>query len=250
MMKILVCIDIVPDTTARIEPSADSLTAELSQVQWVINPWDELALTRAVELREKHPEIFESITVIHAGSSTAEPAMRKALAIGADKAVRIDTAVKGPWQLAHQVADYIKSESFDLILAGIESSVDNASATGHITASLCDFPVISNVVSIKVDEKRLVLVQESSSGQETLEVEPPLVAVVQKGVAIEPRIPSMRGIMQARSKPFEVRKAIDCDPLEEIINLEKPPARAACKMIDPEDMDQLVKLLQNESKVL
>lgn len=249
-MKILVCISNVPDTTTSIQIGPDGKSADLSQVKWIINPWDELALTRAVELREKHGDVFESLTVISVGEKEADGTLRKALAVGADRAIRVDTAATGNFQVAHQIAEVIKKEGFDLVLTGIESSDFNGSATGFILGYLCGMPVASNVSSLTVEQGKITLVQETDSGRETVSMTPPLLAVVQKGIAIEPKIPAMRGIMLARNKPLDVVQAVEYNSADQITAMELPPPKEACKMIDEDNIGELVQLLQNESKVI
>ena len=249
-MKILVCISNVPDTTTRIQLDKEGKSASLEQVQWIINPWDELALTRAVELKEQHGQLFESLTVVTVGTTRCEPTLRKALAVGADRAVRIDAEARDAWQVAQQITALMMDESFDLVLAGIESSDYNGSSVGAMVGALTGQTIASNVSSVEADEGGFTVVQETDSGRETLYIKPPLLAVVQKGVAIDPRIPAMRGIMLARQKPLDVRKPSAVEPLQRITAMELPPPRAACRMLAPDKMDELVSLLQNESKVL
>ena len=247
-MKILVCISVVPDTTTRIQLAGDGRTADMSQVQWIINPWDELALTRAVELREKQSDLFESVTVLTVGQQPAEAVLRKALAVGADQAIRIAFSPVDSWQTASQIAEVIREEKPGLVLCGIESSDYNSSATGAMAAALAGYPLASNVSSLEADEKGIILVQETSNSRETIRMSPPLLAVVQKGIALEPRIPAMRGIMLARQKPLAVRHPIDISYIGEIMSMELPPQKAACRMSDAENLDELVQELRNVTK--
>jgi electron transfer flavoprotein beta subunit len=249
-MKILVCISNVPDTTTRIRLAGDGKSADLDQVQWVINPWDELALTRAVELKEQHPDLFESLTVVTVGSSLCEPTLRKALAVGADRAVRINSPAADAWQVAREIADLINAESFDLVLTGIESSDYNSGSVGAMVGAISGLTIASNVSSVEADREGFTVVQETDSGRETLRIKPPLLAVAQKGIAIAPRIPAMRGIMLARQKPLDIKEPDAAEPLQQIIAMELPPPKSACRMIAPDNIDELITLLQTESKVL
>jgi electron transfer flavoprotein beta subunit len=249
-MKILVCISNVPDTTTKIKFQEGNTRLDTAGIQWVINPWDELSLTRALELRDDASTGVKSITVAHVGGPGSEPTIRKALAIGADDAIRVNAEADDAYYVAWQLAAAIKKEQFDIIICGIESSDFNGSLVGGMIAELLDIPSVSAVSSIKIEGGIPVLTREIDGGRETINVQTPFVAIVQKGITKEPRIAAMRGIMMARTKPIKVYEAEQCDKFTEIVSFEKPAARAACKFVDAENPKQLVELLQNEAKVI
>jgi electron transfer flavoprotein beta subunit len=249
-MNILVCISNVPDTTTRIKYTADNKAVDYSGVQWIINPWDELALTRAIELKEANPSLVQKITVITVGKPDVEPTLRKALACGADEAIRVDAAGMDSFFTAIQLADAVKTEPFDLILCGIESSDYNNAAVGGMLAELLDRTSVSAVSSLLLEDNKVKVTREIDGGKQILEIETPAVFIVQKGIAINPRIPSMRGIMTARTKQLRVVQATDADTPSRVITYQAPPQKSACKMIDPENMDELAHLLHNEARVI
>ena len=249
-MKILVCISNVPDTTTKIKFAEGNTSIDTTGIQWVINPWDELSLTRALELKDDADSGIKSVTVIHVGPAAAEPTIRKALAIGADDAIRVNAISSDSWFVAEQIAEVIKKEQFDLILCGIESSDYNGSTVGGMISEFLEIPSVSAVSGIKIENGQPVITREIDGGKEVVSVPVPFVAIVQKGIAKEPRIAAMRGIMMARSKPVKVVEPIQVEPLTQIVEFEKPAPRAACKFIDAENPAQLLELLQNEAKVI
>ncbi len=249
-MKILVCVSNVPDTTTRIKLSGDQSAVDLAGVQWIINPWDELALTRALELKEASGGKIEKITVISVGEKTAEPTMRKALAIGADDAIRVDATPGDAFAVAHEISQAVKDESYDIILCGIESSDYNGSAMGGMLSEFLSLPSVSSVSKLDIEGDQVKVNREISGGYEVVEPEMPFVAIVQKGIAKEPRIPSMRGIMMARKKPLKVVESCGAEALTAFTAYQPPQAKAACKMIDADNVAELVDLLHNEAKII
>ncbi|MGC1392364.1 MAG: electron transfer flavoprotein subunit beta/FixA family protein [Bacteroidales bacterium] len=249
-MKILVCISNVPDTTTKIKFAEGNTSIDIAGIQWVINPWDELSLTRALELKDDAANGIKSVTVIHVGQATAEPTIRKALAIGADDAIRINALSSDAYFVAAQIAEVIKKEQFDIIMCGIESSDFNGSAVGGMISEFLGIPSVSAVSGIKFENGQPVMIREIDGGKEVVTVPVPFVAIVQKGIAKEPRIAAMRGIMMARSKPVRLIEPFAFDPLTQILEFEKPVPRAACKFIDDDNPVQLLDLLQNEAKVI
>ena len=249
-MKILVCLGHVPDTTTKVKFVENSTKFDQTGVQWVINPWDELALTRALEIKEDGGNPVSSVTVITVGDISVEPTIRKALAIGADNGIRVDIQAADSGVVAVQIAEVIKNDPYDLILCGIESSDYNGAAVGGMLAEHLDYPSVSSVSSIKYEGDTLELNREIDDGFETITCPTPFVAVVQKGITKEPRIPAMRGIMMARKKPLAVLSPIDSEVLTEFLNFTLPEAKPPCKMVDPENVGELVDLLRNEAKVL
>jgi electron transfer flavoprotein beta subunit len=249
-MKILVCISNVPDTTTKVKFIDDFKKLDTAGIQWVINPWDELSLTRALELKDDTTNNIQSVTVIHVGLVGSEPTIRKALAIGADDAIRINAEPSDSYFVAAQIAAVLKQEAYDLILCGIESSDFNGSTVGGMLAECLDYPSVSSVSGIKIENGQPVLTREIDGGKEIVTLASPLVAIVQKGIAKEPRIAAMRGIMMARTKPLKVVEPVALESLTEVVNFEMPKPRAACKYVDPENPKQLVELLQNEAKII
>ena len=250
-MKIFVCLANVPDTTTKIRFTENNTKFDTSGVQWVINPWDELALTRAMEIKEDASNAVDHVTVVTVGTAMTEPTIRKALAIGADDAVRIDVEPVDSYVVAFQLAEYFKTVTDDhFIMAGIETSDYNGSAVGGMLAELIAMPSVSAVSGIQMDGTAISLSREIDGGVEKIEIAAPFVAIVQKGIAIDPRIPAMRGIMMARKKPLNVISPAPMEALTSMNEFELPKPKPPCKMIDPEEAKSLVDLLQNEAKVL
>ena len=249
-MKILICLSNVPDTTTKAKFVNNNTAFDTTGVQWIINPWDELALTRAIELKQDAANSIENITVITVGAKDAEPTIRKALAIGADDAVRIDAEPKDAYYVAAQIAEYLKSNPFDLIFTGIESADHNGSAVGGMVAEFLNAPSVSAVSGINITGGQTKITRDIDGGHEDVTVELPAVLTVQKGIAKEPMIAAMRGIMMARKKPLNVVAPVEIEALTDVVNFEMPQPKAACKMIEPENVKELVNLLQNEAKVL
>ena len=246
-MNILVCVSNVPDTTTKVKFNGTELEAE--GVQWILNPWDELALTRALELKESGAGI-DKISIATVGAIGVEPTMRKALAIGADDAFRVDTEPKDSYFTAAQLAEVVKAGNYDLIMTGYESADFNGIAIGAMLAELLGYPSIGAVTAVNIVDGKLQIDREIDGGKEVLSTESPVVVSVQKGIAIDPRIPAMRGIMMARRKPLKVMAAVEVDILTEIVEIELPQAKAAVKMFDAEDAKGLVEALRNEANVI
>jgi electron transfer flavoprotein beta subunit len=249
-MKILVCISNVPDTTTKIKFAPGNTSIDTTGIQWVINPWDELSLTRALELKDDATNGIKSVTVVHVGPATSEPTIRKALAIGADDAVRVNAEPLDSYFTAAQIAEVVKKEQFDVIMCGIESSDYNGSTVGGMVAEFLGIPSVSAVSGLKFENGKPVLTREIDGGKENVTVPVPFVAIVQKGIAKEPRIAAMRGIMMARTKPVKLVEPAAFEPLTQVLEYEKPAPRAACKYIDAENPRQLIEMLQNEAKVI
>ncbi len=249
-MKVLVCISNVPDTTTKVKFTDNNTKFDANGVQWVINPWDELALTRALELKDNAASGVKSVTVVHVGLATAEPTIRKALAIGADDAIRVNLEPSDAYQVAAQIAEVVKTEQYDVVLCGIESSDFNGSTVGSMIAEFLQYPSVSAVSGLSFENGQAVITREIDGGKESVSVPTPFVAVVQKGIAKEPRIAAMRGIMQARTKPIKVVEPVAVDALTEVVSFEPPQPRAKCVFVDADNPAQLVELLQNEAKVI
>ena len=246
-MKILVCISKSPDTTSKISFTDNSTKFDENGVQYIVNPYDEwYALVRALEIKEANGG---NVTIISVGSAGDEAVIRKALAIGADDAVRIDADPTDAYFTAMQIAEYAKSNGFDLVLTGKETINYNGSQVGGMIAEALDQPFVSLASKLDVNGSTLTLEREINGGLEVVEVNTPAVVSCAKGMA-EQRIPNMRGIMAARTKPLNVVAAVAVDQMTTYVNYTMPNAKSACKMIDPSNMDQLVEFLHNEAKVI
>ena len=249
-MKILVCISHVPDTTTKVKFTDNNTKLDESGIQWIINPWDELSLTRALELKDDSSNGIQSVTVAHVGLAGSEPTIRKALAIGADNAIRINAGPTDAYYVAAQLSEAVKSESFDIVFCGIESSDHNGSTVGGMLAEFLSWPSVSAVSSVQIKDGEAIINREIDGGKETVSLPAPFVAIVQKGIAKEPRIAAMRGIMMARTKPIKVMEPVAAESLTELISYEMPQPRAACKFVAPDDAAQLIDLLKNEAKII
>lgn len=244
------CLSNVPDTTTRVKFINDNKTLDINGIQWVINPWDELSLTRALELKDKAVSGVTSVTVAHVGLISADPTIRKALAIGADDAIRVNADPVDAYYVAAQLSEVIKGNPFDIVLCGIESSDYNGSNVGGMLAEFLGYPSVSSVSNLDIENGEILITREIDGGKEIVSVPAPLVAIVQKGIAKEPRIAAMRGIMMARTKPIKVIEPMNYEPFTEVHVFEMPKPRAACKFIDPDNPKQLIELLQTEAKVI
>lgn len=243
-MKILVCISNVPDTTSKITFTNDNTVFNSQGIQYIINPYDEIALAKAVELAEGGKG---TVTVINVGDNSTEPTIRKALAIGADDAVRVNAAARDAWFVANQIANFAKNNSFDLILTGRESIDYNGAQIAALLGELLNLPSVSIAKKLTIDGNEATIDREIEGGKEVLTVNLPVVVGTAEGVA-EPKIPNMRGIMSARTKPLQVIEPIEVNLLSTISKFETPAARGTVKLV--EEVDQLVQLLHSEAKVI
>ena len=246
--KILVCISKTPDTTAKIAFTDNNTKFDTSGVQWIINPYDEwYALVRAIELKEADTAI--SIHLITVGNADAEPIIRKALALGGDEAIRVNTDSQDGYFIASQIAEVTKKGNYDLVFTGKETIDYNGSSIGGMVAELLDLPFISLATKFEKNGNKAIITREIEGGEEICEVELPLVVSCQKGMA-EARIPNMRGIMAARSKPLNVAEPIAVDSLTKVVGFTLPPPKAGVKMIPADNPEELVRLLHEEAKVI
>ncbi len=246
-MKILVCISKAPDTTSKIAFVDNQTRFDENGVQYIVNPYDEwYALVRALEIKET---LGGNVTIITVGAAGDEAVIRKALAIGADDAVRIDADPTDTYFTAIQISEYAKSNGFDLVLTGKETINYNGSQVGGMIAEALDMPFVSLASKMDVNGSTLTLEREIVGGLQVVEVALPAVVSCAKGMA-EQRIPNMRGIMAARTKPLQVVAPVSVEQLTSYQNYSMPAAKSACKMIDPNNMDELVSLLHNEAKVI
>ncbi|MBP7699246.1 MAG: electron transfer flavoprotein subunit beta/FixA family protein [Saprospiraceae bacterium] len=246
-MKILVCISSVPDTTSKVSFDASGKEFNTNGVQFIMNPYDEwYALVRAVELQEA---LGGTVTAINVGGAANEQIIRKALAIGATDAVRIDAEPKSAYYTAKQIAAYAKDKNFDLIFTGKETIDYNGSEVGAMLSELLDLPYISYANKFDLNGNTATINRDIEGGNEVVEVNIPLVVSAAKGMA-EQRIPNMRGIMQARTKALEVIAPFAVSDNVIVEQFDLPPAKTSVKMIDPDNMDELVRLLHTEAKVI
>lgn len=246
-MKILVCINQVPDTTSKINLSGDKF--DPSGVQFILNPSDESALNRALEMKET---TGGSVTIIHVGKADAEPVIRKAFALGADRMIRIDAEPSDGFSVAKHLAQALKNESFELIFCGKESLDYNGGMVGGMLATLLNINFIDDVTKISVEGNSALVERETDGGFSELSAPLPLLVAVQKELVEESKlkIPNMRGIMNARKAPIEVIQQETIPPEVQIVTMKKPAPKPPVKMIDPENLDELITELHQVKKVI
>ena len=245
-MKILVCISNVPDTTTKITFTPDKKAFNPAGVQFIINPYDEIALTRALELKEA---LGGTVTVIHVGPVANEVNVRRALAIGADDAVRVNAEATDGLFVAEQIAGVAGKRQYDLIFAGKESIDYNSGQVGPMVAELLAIPSVSVVQKLDINGAELTLEREIDGGKEVISVKLPCLVTAQKGMS-EPRIPNMRGIMSARTKPLEVLEPVAAEKLTSSVLFDVPAAKQAVKLVEPGKEEELVNLLHSEAKAI
>jgi len=246
-MKILVCISKTPDTTAKIAFTNNNTKFSPEGVQWIINPYDEwYALVRAIELKEKDPStVLHLITV---GGADTEPIIRKALALGGDEAIRVNAESHDSFLIASQIAGVAQQGSYDLIFTGKETIDYNGSSIGGMVAELLDLPFISLATKFELNGSSATITREIEGGEETDECPLPMLVSCQKGMA-EQRIPNMKGIMGARTKPLKVVEPVVVTPLTSVVSFELPPAKAGVKLVPADNPAELIRLLHEEAKV-
>ncbi|NRB48509.1 MAG: electron transfer flavoprotein subunit beta/FixA family protein [Saprospiraceae bacterium] len=246
-MKLLVCVSKTPDTTTKIAFTDGGAQLDTNGVQYIMNPYDEwYALVRALELKEA---AGGTVTIINVGPAANDQVIRKGLAIGADEAVRIDADPKSALYVAKQIAAYAQKENFDMVLLGKESIDYNGSEVGAMIAELLDQPFISYASKMEISGNTATISRDIEGGTEIVELDTPFVLSASKGLA-EQRIPNMRGIMMAKRKPLKVEAAVEAPDMSTTVGFELPPAKSAVKLVDPEDMNELVRLLHEEAKVI
>ncbi|MBS1628079.1 MAG: electron transfer flavoprotein subunit beta/FixA family protein [Bacteroidetes bacterium] len=247
-MKILVCISKTPDTTSKIAFKDSNTKFEDAGVQWIINPYDEwYALVRAIELKEK-----DASTIIHlitVGGADCDPVIRKALALGGDEAIRVNADSSDSFYIAAQIAEIAKQGNYDLVFTGKETIDYNGSSVAAMVAELIDAPYISLATKFELNGTTAIVNREIEGGEEVNEVALPIVVSCQKGVA-EQRIPNMRGIMAARTKPLKVVEPSAINALTTIVSFELPPAKAGVKLVPADNVAELVRLLHEEAKAI
>jgi len=245
-MKILVCISSVPDTTTKITFTSDNTELNSAGVQFIVNPYDEIALARAIELNEGTEG---KVTVINIGEAGTEPTIRKALATGADDAVRVNAKPRDAWFVARQIVNYAKENDFDLILTGRESIDYNGGQVAALVGELLNVPSVSIAKKIVIEDKTALVDREIEGGKEILSISLPAVIGVTEGVA-EPKIPNMRGIMSARTKPLQVIEAVEVPEVSTIVKFETPEPRGEVTLIPANEPEKLVELLHTKARVI
>jgi electron transfer flavoprotein beta subunit len=247
-MKILVCISKTPDTTAKIAFTDNNRKFVTEGIQWILNPYDEwYALVRAIELKEKEPSAILHLVMV--GGADGDAIIRKALALGGDQATRVNAEPTDSFFVASQIASIAKSENYDLILTGKETIDFNGASVGGMVAAILNIPFVSLAAKLNLTGGTATLVREIEGGEETVEAKLPLVIGCQKGMA-EQRIPNMKGIMGARSKPLIVKEPIATDILTEIVSFELPSAKKGVKLVPADNPEELVRLLHDEAKLI
>lgn len=248
-MKILVCISHVPDTTSKINFTDSDTKFDANGVQFVINPNDEFGLTRAMWFKEKQGA---NVTVVNVGGADTEPTLRKALAIGADAAIRVNTVATDGFSVAKQLANVVNQGGYDLVIAGRESIDYNGGMVPGMIAALTNANFVNNCISLEVEGNTAKATREIDGGKETVSTSLPLVIGGQKGLVEESdlRIPNMRGIMMARQKPLTVVEPIDANTETSSVKFEKPAPKGSVKLVSADNLDELVSLLHNEAKVI
>jgi electron transfer flavoprotein beta subunit len=245
-MKILVCLSNVPDTTSKITFTENNTKFNTAGVQFIINPYDELALTRALEITEKQGGTVTTITV---GLAETEPSIRKGLAIGAADAIRVNAEATDAYFVAEQIAAYAKSEGFDLILTGREGIDYNSGQVAGLLGEMLGLPSVNVITSIEIENGVATMERDIDGGKEKVSCKLPLIASAQKELT-EPRIPNMRGIMAARTKPLKVVEATGADKTSATVSFDLPPAKGGVKLISPEDAASLIGILHNDIKII
>ena len=247
-MKLLVCVSKTPETTTKIQLTGDGSDIDTTGVQYIMNPYDEwYALVRALELQEA---AGGSVTILNVGSADNDAVIRKGLAIGADDAVRIDVSEeKDSLFTARQIAEYARGENYDIIFFGKETISYNGSEVGAMVAEFLDLPYIAEAIELEVEGSKATVTRDIEGGEEVIELQTPFALSSAKGLA-EQRIPNMRGIMMAKRKPLNVVQPTDFPNSTRIAHYDKPEEKGSVKLIDPDNMDELVRLLHEEAKVI
>lgn len=248
-MKILVCISHVPDTTSKINFVNGDSAFDTSGVQFVINPNDEFGLTRAIWFQEQQGA---NVTVVNVGGPDTEPTLRKALAIGANEAIRVNANPTDGFFVAKQLAEVVKQGQYDLVICGKESLDYNGGMVPGMIAGLLGYNFINSCIDLKVEGSSAKAIREIDGGKETISASLPLVIGGQKGLVEEKdlRIPNMRGIMTARTKALTVLEPVGANNNTKAVKFEKPAPKSAVKLVSADNLDELVNLLHNEAKVI
>ena len=248
-MNILVCISNVPDTTSKIEFDKDSSKFKTEGIQFIINPYDEFGLTKAIKLRDENGG---KVTVIHIGKSSSDPTLRKTLAVGADEVIRIDSEALDSFSVAKELAKVISEQKFDLIITGRESIDYNSGAVPGMLAAILDLPFINACTGFILNGDSATIEREIEGGKELVKASLPVIIAGQKGLVEESDliIPNMRGIMSARTKPLQVVESTGDGATTNVLKFALPPAKGDCKLVDADNPAELVRLLREEAKII
>ena len=248
-MKILVCMSVVPDTTSKINFTEEHTRFDTTGVQFVINPNDEFGLTRAMWFKEKQGATVHIATV---GGPSTEPIIRKALAIGADEAIRVNTEPTDGFFVAKQLAEIAKNGNYDLIIAGRESIDYNGGMVPGILSTLLEYNFVNTCINLEIEGRQATAFREIDGGKEKINTTLPLVIAGQKGLVEERdlRIPNMRGIMMARKKPLHVVAPIAAPQHTQDQQFEKPAPKGPVTLVDANNVEKLIELLHHEAKVI
>jgi electron transfer flavoprotein beta subunit len=246
-MKILVCLTCVPDTTAKITFTNNDTQLNKAGVQFIVGPYDDYALSRAIEIKEQFPG--STVTLVNVGTAESEPILRKGLALGAEDAFRVDAEPTDAYFVALQIAALAKQNNYDLIMMGRESIDFNGGQVHGMVAEMLGIPSVSPVMKLDIEGSTAKMTREIEGGKEYLEVPLPLVAGCQEPIA-EWKIPNMRGIMSAKTKPLQVIKPFSEDVLTAVGKFQLPPPKGAVKMIPADEAGKLIGLLRTEAKII
>jgi electron transfer flavoprotein beta subunit len=239
-MKILVCISCVPDTTSKVSFTDDNKFNK-ENIQFIIGPYEDYALARAVELKEKNSEI--DISILNVGLSENDPLLRKGLAIGADRAYRINSEPNNSNFVAHNIASFIKKNNFDLVLMGKESIDYNSGLVHYLSGALLDIQTFNPVTYLEIDNNNVIIKRETESGIEKIKASLPLILGCQEPIA-EWKIPNMRGIMNARTKELSVIEPISVQSSLKHKKYSLPPEKEEIKYVDKDNLEVLINELK------
>ncbi len=247
-MKALICIGHVPDTTSKVKFTDGDTKFDTTDIQYIVGPYEELALTRLLDIKDAGTEMH--ITAINVGNAETEATLRKALAMGADEAIRINADPTDAAFVAKQIAEVYKNGEFDVVVTGKESIDYNGGQVEGMIGAFLDLPTVAGASLFELEGDKIKMEQEIDGGKQVLEASFPFVVSAGKGFAKEPRIPNMRGIMTARRKKLEVIEPVEQKNMTEVIKHYLPEAKPACKMVSPDNVEELVRLLHEEAKVI
>lgn len=249
-MKILVCVSNVPDTTSKINFTSDKKEFDKTGIQWIINPLDEVVLNKAIEIKQKQQDV--EISVANVGASYTESVLRKALAIGADNAFRIDTEPKDSFSTAKEIANLVKNQGFDLVLCGAVSIDYYGNSVPAILAEILNFSFVNSCLNLQIEGKNIQASRDRNGNEEFITTSLPAVVAAKKGLVEDKNliIPNMRSIMSARMKPLSVETPIHVDVFVENLEFESMPLRGEVKMFSEENLDELINILRQEVKVI
>ncbi len=244
-MKILVCVTNVPDTISKISFIDEDTTFNKSGITFICGPYDDYALSRAVELKEQTGGI---LTVMNVGEAESDTMLRKCLAIGADDAIRVNCEPIDSFFVAQQIANVAKDGSYDLIMMGRESIDYNGGIVHGMVGEMLGIPSFSPVMKLSIEGDKALLFREIEGGKEEIEAALPMVLGCQEPIA-EWKIPNMKGIMTAKSKPLKIVEPSG-ESLTTTNRYSLPKPKGAVKMIDANNAGYLIELLKTEAKVL